>query len=85
MEILNPVYAEGPKNFLCNQLSPVRSRAAVRLRFEPDFWFYSKPRSVYGSLGSLHFRPDGLTDGDYYEVFDRAPLKEKITETERSK
>lgn len=52
MEILNDAYARGPKSFLCNQRSPVRSKAAGRLRFEPDFWLCSKLRSVYGSLGS---------------------------------
>lgn len=80
MEILNHVYVWGSKNFLCNQLSPVRSRAAVRLRSEPDFWLYGKLRSVYSSPVSLHFQPDELTDGDYCEVFAGAPFeKKKIT------
>jgi hypothetical protein len=85
MEILHHVYVWGSKNFLYNQLSLERSREAVRLRSEPDFWLYSKLRSVYGSLVSLHFRPDGLTGGDNCEVFAGAPFKNKITVTERSK
>lgn len=78
MEILNHMHAWGPKAFLCNQLNPERSRAAAGLKFEPDFLLYSKLRSVYGSLSSLHFRPDGLTDGEYYEVLGGVPFENKI-------
>lgn len=46
MEILNHMYAWNTKAFLCNQLNPERSRAAVGLKFEPDFLLYSKLRSV---------------------------------------